>query len=632
MKKYKKNIALIFLAAVMLFYAIPFGVGATGETENAEPQNRYNVTLTEDSPEYVREIAEKSQIYDEFEVVSLREENVKHFALADGTFKAVVYPYKIHEQDADGKWVEVAEFILYSSDKSGEIHNRASDYAYATRDTYVSSYSPSSNYGSSLQLYVGASTMRAYISLPKPTLPSNATITYGELQVAYWYISSVTTGYVTVGAYKVNSYWNASTLTWNTVQTGSGALAASAMSTRNLHAGNNTTQSFPGFALIDITEAVQDWYAGKANYGIALEYMGGTNTSVGICSVETGFDPFYDIYYTLDTLPVENGTYFLYNRKLERYLQIDPASNSSYMELWTLDGDDDQKWEISYLHNGYYKIKSVSSGLSLGIQSGSEDSNGARVLQESYTANARQQWAFSWSSNDYIVIRPRSGENYSTDWVMSAAWGLIDGDGREVVQRAYSSTDRKEEWAFVPFVDGRLISIPFAGHYHDTTLNIVNNYISSYIYTKNELLFTEKSELALADIASSKLFYIRTHGSKTSIVFSNGNMTTNMVDNLVSNGLSGCDLIFYGACLTGQGGQTDSSNLVNKTYSKGAAAVLGFQQEVYCLEVNAWATVFFEHYSDGDSADTSAWYASKWIAENWTETPITTNLYLIRGN
>ena len=42
-----------------------------------------------------------------YEVDVLREENVKHFALPDGTYQAVVYGEPIHELDENGQWQEI---------------------------------------------------------------------------------------------------------------------------------------------------------------------------------------------------------------------------------------------------------------------------------------------------------------------------------------------------------------------------------------------------------------------------------------------------------------------------------------------------------------------------------------------
>lgn len=41
------------------------------------------------------------------EVVALREENIKHFDMGDGTYQAVVYAHPVHELDADGNWQNI---------------------------------------------------------------------------------------------------------------------------------------------------------------------------------------------------------------------------------------------------------------------------------------------------------------------------------------------------------------------------------------------------------------------------------------------------------------------------------------------------------------------------------------------
>ena len=41
------------------------------------------------------------------EVTSLREENVKHFSLGNGTYQAVVYGHPVHYQDENGTWQDI---------------------------------------------------------------------------------------------------------------------------------------------------------------------------------------------------------------------------------------------------------------------------------------------------------------------------------------------------------------------------------------------------------------------------------------------------------------------------------------------------------------------------------------------
>ena len=41
------------------------------------------------------------------EIEDLREENVKHFDMGDGTYKAVVYSEPVHRKDSEGKWTDI---------------------------------------------------------------------------------------------------------------------------------------------------------------------------------------------------------------------------------------------------------------------------------------------------------------------------------------------------------------------------------------------------------------------------------------------------------------------------------------------------------------------------------------------
>lgn len=44
---------------------------------------------------------------DTVEVVYLREENVKHFDMGNGTYQAIAYSHPIHEKDEDGNWQDI---------------------------------------------------------------------------------------------------------------------------------------------------------------------------------------------------------------------------------------------------------------------------------------------------------------------------------------------------------------------------------------------------------------------------------------------------------------------------------------------------------------------------------------------
>ena len=70
---------------------------------------------------------------------------------------------------------------------------------------------------------------------------------------------------------------------------------------------------------------------------------------------------------------VPQGTYFIENRTYEKFMQVDNDEAPNYsasgaiMEQFSFDGGDYQKWTITALGDGYYKILSAKSGLALSV-------------------------------------------------------------------------------------------------------------------------------------------------------------------------------------------------------------------------------------------------------------------------
>ncbi|MBQ2736548.1 MAG: DNRLRE domain-containing protein, partial [Clostridia bacterium] len=93
MKKKLTSLFAAMLAVIMLVTAIPvFGMETTTVTE----------------------------------VEELREENVKHFEMTDGTYKAVVYSDAVHRKDADGVWQDI-DNTLEAVKENGNTNYKTSD-------------------------------------------------------------------------------------------------------------------------------------------------------------------------------------------------------------------------------------------------------------------------------------------------------------------------------------------------------------------------------------------------------------------------------------------------------------------------------------------------------------------------
>ena len=145
-------------------------------------------------------------------------------------------------------------------------------------------------------------------------------------------------------------------------------------------------------------------------------------------------------------------TYFIKNGELDNFLQIDNDdssnnynSNNAMLEMWEFDGNNYQKWEFEYLHNGYYMIKSNCSVKVISVPQGNEDEL-ITLVQQPYTGSYNQQWKISLSSHGMYILKARTSESYETNRVMCVG-DNITSNGRRVKQRENENNNYyKDEW------------------------------------------------------------------------------------------------------------------------------------------------------------------------------------------
>ena len=349
--------------------------------------------------------------------------------LGDGAYKLTV--------SADAEWInsnERAFPVVIDPTMTFDI-----DY----KDTYITSYHPDSNYGGSDKLWVSSAETSFVHFTNLPRLVNYATVESATLNLRYYYY--ISTGSLTVGAYQVTENWNEYSLTWNTAQEMLyDGISPFCAGTAILPASSSITASTPGLAAIDVTEIVQLWFAGMTNYGVAIKYRSGSNASVILKSRETYTGAYYEIGYTTNRTnyaPVDNGIYFFQNKQVNGYVQIDNNATSTnaegaILELWDFDGASDQKWRLTYLRNGYYKITSVASGKTITAPSATNNS----LTQESYQAGTDQMWKITDAGNGLYNLAPA----YNSTYRMAAGEG-IGANGRNVEMRAVQS-DNQDEW------------------------------------------------------------------------------------------------------------------------------------------------------------------------------------------
>ena len=111
------------LSLLMIFGSLPAqaigGMDSDGTYELPPEESEEFSTIHEDVDEIETE-----------EMTDLREENVKHFQLPDGSTQAVVYPGAVHRKDRNGNWQDIDNRLYLSNSRLGET-------GYATADGRV---------------------------------------------------------------------------------------------------------------------------------------------------------------------------------------------------------------------------------------------------------------------------------------------------------------------------------------------------------------------------------------------------------------------------------------------------------------------------------------------------------------
>ena len=291
-------------------------------------------------------------------------------------------------------------------------------------EAYVSSANPNNNYKkpSNGVLYL-SSTQRIFLKFELPFIPELYDITDAHLIMQFYFSSS--TGNMSIDAYQVPYSWNENTITWNNSVAShqSADNNATILSTVNITSGMTATESVPMVLPFDVTSAVQGWYSGTANNGIALKRTSGMTNAIAFKGYNSTsyYKPLLEISY-------QYGSFYLRNVQSNTYIE----GETTGLSLRSFNGQDAQKWQIAYLNDGYYKIISVDSGKALAY------SNGTISLQQSSSSD-NQKWSISQDSNGYYKISPKGS---STSFIRGSGTNVITGS---------SQANNSDEWIFYEY-------------------------------------------------------------------------------------------------------------------------------------------------------------------------------------
>jgi len=214
----------------------------------------------------------------------------------------------------------------------------------------------------------------------------------------------------------------------------------------------------------------------------------------------------YSRYALINVAPLAEGEYFLRNGDIGKYIQIAEGEAPDYdeygaaMELWDFDSGNHQKWIFTREYLNYYSIVSAQSGLALTVQSEDVNVGGYALAQETNYCFNRQLWKFTLTSNGTYVIRPKSAEEYTTDWCISK--GSTTSNGTNVIQSVYNGADAVylDEWYILQpdFYIYVLYDNAFASRYSNRIDNIAEDMLNVHeVYWTNFNFFIAYSEATL---------------------------------------------------------------------------------------------------------------------------------------
>lgn len=339
---------------------------------------------------------------------------------ADGDYSDEV-SYRIMETEEAGQYLlaVVADENWFSErDRAFPVTIDPSLQSSVYGDTYIDKTYPTTNYDSATRLWVSPGAI-VYLRMTTPYLPTGSTVLNVNLNVYCYYVSYVTSKELTIGAYQVNDPWSTTTITWNSAQQNTNfGISDSMLSSCILRGDGGYYESSPRRCSFDITDALKSWIGGTPNYGIALKYEGGTNTSACVRSRESGTD--YGAYYVISyRQPVlENGVYRLNNAASNKSLDVKDGgyTDGTALQIWTTytSLNRNQLYKITYAgaigEDNLYTIRPMVNN-ALGLYCGNTASDMSVKLKTMPSTTA--QGVFSSGQKNYLWILSKGTDYYT---------------------------------------------------------------------------------------------------------------------------------------------------------------------------------------------------------------------------
>ena len=317
---------------------------------------------------------------------------------------------------------------------------------------------------------------------------------------------------------------------------------------------------------------------------------------------------------------IPDGTYFIGNRETGKYIDLEDSgtADGTNIQQWDFHGDVQSQWNITLDQHGYYMIQSVCTGKYIGVENSSSSIH-AKIKQYSFHRTSPGiRWLITPTASGAYKFTCQAAED--TNMVMIVPSSGSTANGTDLKQYPYANNAvYRDEWVIVQEIgSASFLAIPEEDG-RDRTSSFANagQSVSAMGYA-NVMKYMDQDAVAVTAtdciemIASSDIFYVRTHGAQHSISLSQGNLNSTAIAILADDALSECKLVLYGTCNTGKYREAQP-NLVNNTHEQGVVTVIGFDNPVGCNEMNAWAVAFFDALVDGTTVIEACAYADNVI-------------------
>jgi hypothetical protein len=336
--------------------------------------------------------------------------------------------------------------------------------------------------------------------------------------------------------------------------------------------------------------------------------------------------------YTVTILPVSDGTYYFKNAEFTGHnMQIDDnaglSDEGAILELWDRDGSMDQRWKLSHINDGYYKIISSINDKAVTAPSAID----GNITLTSYNGASNQQWKIEIMGDGTYKIAPKSNASY----YISAGDGIITADGRNVRMRS-AQNDNKDEWYLEQLYSAVFYGIEVEDdHDHDSALTRIRTEAGNDDRTKE---YWNGIELTIGsvsvseckeDLKTANIFTIRSHGfhhqfngnnmatwitlTDVEVDANDVNLSSHWHEELLPNSgyidcaddFSNIDLALFICCETAGGGE-GGNNLPTRIVEYGAKAAIGFANNINCEAANMWTTAFYDSLFNGNTLEAAA--------------------------